>query len=276
MPDYFAIENLKIGFKTFEGRKGILDLDRLTLAQGRNLGLVGESGVGKTVLAYAILGLLDTPPGYIEGGRILFKGEDLLQKTQSELRRIRGREIAMIFQDPMSSLNPVFTIGSQMIRVVRRNQGVGTRAAEKIALEKIDLVQLPDKKNIMGKYPHELSGGQRQRVIIALALCCGAEFIIADEPTRNLDVTIQAGILKLLARLQRELKVSILFIANNLGLVSATCDRVAIIKQGRIVEQGPTREVLTNPQHPYTRLLIDAVPDKKSRAAGKILSGGKK
>lgn len=260
MDSYFSIENLKVNYKTFEGEKEVLDLESLSIARGETFGLVGESGAGKTVLALTILRLLATPPGVIRKGRILFDGEDLLTKQVTEMRRVRGKRISMIFQDPMSTLNPVFTVGDQIARVIRNNKGISAGEAEKEAREMIELVNLPDAANIMKKYPHELSGGQRQRIIIAIALSCGAEFLIADEPTRNLDVTIQAGILKLIARLQKEFQVTVLFIANNLGLVSVTCDRVGILYRGKIVETGRVREVLQNPLHPYTLTLLNAVP----------------
>lgn len=160
----------------------------------------------------------------------------------------------------MSTLNPVFTVGTQIVRVIRQNQGVNKKEAIKRAIEKIELVKIPDAEGIMDAYPHELSGGQRQRIIIAMALSCDAELLIADEPTRNLDVTIQAGILKLLSKLQKELHVTVLFIANNLGLVSATCDNLAMLHDGKIIEMGTTNEVLYNPQHPYTRAFIEAMP----------------
>ena len=182
------------------------------------------------------------------------------------MRRLRGREIAMIFQDPMSSLNPVFTVGSQLLSVISRIHGEKGKKARRRALEFVQLVGLPDPESMLAKYPHQLSGGQRQRVIIALALCCDARFIIADEPTRNLDVTVQAGVLKTLARLQQELGVTLLFIANNLGLVSAMCDRVGILLDGRIVETGTVDEVVRDARHPYTHMLLRAVPSAGERA----------
>ena len=266
MDDYFNIENLRVNFKTFAGEKNILNIERLNLEKGEAFGLVGESGTGKSVLAQAILGLLSTPPGVIESGSIRFDGEDLLTKNSKELRRIRGKRIAMIFQDPMSTLNPVFTVGTQMIRVIRQNRGFNKKRAIQTAIEKIEQVKIPDPEDILRCYPHELSGGQRQRIIIAMALSCNAELLIADEPTRNLDVTIQAGILKLISRLQRDLQVTVLFIANNLGLVSATCDRIGILCGGEIAESGETQRILTSPIHPYTKALIQAMPkDKHSR-----------
>ncbi|AYO29762.1 ABC transporter ATP-binding protein [Biomaibacter acetigenes] len=260
MDNYFEIKDLKVGFKTFEGIKKVLDLEFLSICKGETFGLVGESGSGKSVLALTILGLLPIPPGIIESGQILYGGEDLLKKREEEMRKIRGKKISMIFQDPMSTLNPVFTVGEQIIRVIRNNEGINRKQAEKKALEMIELVKLPDAKNILMKYPHELSGGQRQRIIIAIALSCGAEFIIADEPTRNLDVTIQAGILKLMSELKKELNITVLFIANNLGLVSAVCNRVGILHEGRIVETGTVKEVIKDPKHPYTVTLLKAIP----------------
>lgn len=260
MDGYLSIRNLKVGYKTFEGEKPVLDIHDLDIEKGETYGIVGESGSGKTVLALTIMRLLAMPPGVIHDGSIIFKGEDLLKKPEREMQRIRGGQIAMIFQDPMSTLNPVFTVGDQIRRVVHANRGCSAREAETMVIEMMNLVRLPDAASILAKYPHELSGGQRQRIIIAMALSCGAEFLIADEPTRNLDVTIQAGILKLLAHLQDELKITVLFLANNLGLVSAMCDRMGILRKGEIVESGKVRDVLRSPQHPYTSLLINAIP----------------
>ncbi|MEW9082489.1 ABC transporter ATP-binding protein [Caldanaerobacter subterraneus] len=260
MNSYFEIRDLKVSFKTFEGVKRVIDLDSLDINKGETFGLVGESGTGKSVLAMTILRLLPMPPAIIESGQIFFDGEELLSKKEDELRKFRGRRIAMIFQDPMSTLNPVFTVGEQMIRVIVNNEGISRKEAEKKALQMVELVKLPDPKEVLKKYPHELSGGQRQRVIIAIALSCGAEFLIADEPTRNLDVTIQAGILKLLHELQKEFKMTTLFIANNLGLVSAICNRVGIFYKGKIVEVGTVREIIRSHKHPYTETLLNAVP----------------
>jgi len=278
MENYFSIKDLKVNFKTFEGIKNVLQLEQLTISKGETFGLVGESGSGKTVLAYTILGLLPIPPGSIESGEINFNGENLLAKKEKEMQKFRGKKISMIFQDPMSTLNPVFTVGEQIIRVIRNNKNLSYKEAEKKAIEMIEMVKLPDAKNILKKYPHELSGGQRQRIIIAIALSCGAEFLIADEPTRNLDVTIQAGILKLLADLKKELKVTVLFIANNLGLMSAICNRVGIMHEGRIVEIGTVREVIKNPIHPYTITLLRAIPKHKNEEIdlSRILIKGEK
>ena len=266
MSKYFEIKNLKVNHKTFEGVRNVLNIDYIGLDKGETYGLVGESGSGKTVLALTIQKLLGTPPGVIESGEIWLDGENLMAKSEREMRSIRGKKIAMIFQDPMSTLNPVFTVGYQMIKVIMKNQKLSEKVSHRKAVEMISTVRLPDPEEIMEKYPHELSGGQRQRIIIALALCCGAEFMIADEPTRNLDVTIQAGILKLIDELSKTLGITVLYIANNLGLVSATCRRMGVLQHGAVVEQGNVKDVLKNPQNPYTRILLDAITPNRNRS----------
>lgn len=266
---YFEINGLLVRHKSFDGIKTVLDIDHIAVNRGETFGIVGESGQGKTVLALTILKLLQTPPGIIERGEILLDGEDLLKKSAKQMQRIyRGKKIAMIFQDPMSCLNPVFTVGSTMIDVLRQhNKGMSKKAAQERALHLLEEVKLADAESTMAKYPHQLSGGQRQRIIIALALCCGAEFMIADEPTRNLDVTIQASVLKLLKELQRSHNITVLFIANNMSLVSAFCDRVAILHDSKVVEQGDIRQVVQEPKSEYTRMLIDAVSAKTAAVA---------
>ena len=264
---HLEIKDLRVGFKTYEGYKQVLDLAELHIDHGEAFGLVGESGSGKSVLALSVLRLVPTPPAEVSAASLAFDGRQLLSLQEEQMRQLRGSEIAMIFQDPMSSLNPVFTVGSQLLNVIRRIHGEKGRRAEAKARELITLVGLPDPDTMLRKYPHQLSGGQRQRVIIALALSCEAKLIIADEPTRNLDVTVQAGILKTLSRLQHELGVSLLFIANNLSLVSAMCDRVGILLDGRIVESGSVDEVIDNAQHPYTHLLLRAVTSAREQTA---------
>lgn len=264
---HLEIGDLRVGFKTYEGYKQVLRLSELHVNHGEAYGLVGESGSGKSVLALSIMRLLHIPPAELSASRLVFQGHDLLALSEREMRRLRGREMAMVFQDPMSSLNPVYTVGSQLLNIIERIQGIKGKQAHRRAVEHIDLVGLPDPENMLGKYPHELSGGQRQRVIIALALCCDARFLIADEPTRNLDVTVQAGILRTLARLQRELGVSLLFIANNLGLVSAMCDRVGILLEGHIVERGSVQEIVHESRHPYTHMLLRAIPSADTHAS---------
>ncbi len=256
---YFEVKNLKVNHRTFEGVRTVLDIEHIGIEKGTTFGIVGESGQGKTVLALTALRLLQCPPGQIESGEILLDGVDLLKEPERRMQnQIRGKKVAMIFQDPMSCLNPVFTVGDQMKDVIEKNRGLRGKAAYDYAVEVLGLVRLADAENTLTKYPHQLSGGQRQRVIIALALCCGAEFLIADEPTRNLDVTIQASILKLLKEIQSKLNMTVLFIANSMSLVSAFCDRIAILHEGKIVEQGVTADVVMRPQHAYTRMLVEA------------------
>ncbi|MDR2156984.1 MAG: ABC transporter ATP-binding protein, partial [Clostridiales Family XIII bacterium] len=269
---FLSIKDLKINYRAFDGVKTVLDIDSLEVERGSVYGIVGESGAGKTVLALAIQGLLSMPPGEIERGEILLDGENILEKTPAQLAHMRGKKTSMIFQDPMSALNPVFAVGYQMRRVALANGFAKKAEADQKALDMLRAVKLPDPESVMRKYPHELSGGQRQRIIIGMALLCGAELIIADEPTRNLDVTVQAGILKLLKELQQTLNVTVLFIANNLVLVSALCDRACVLKEGSIVEQGVARDILDNPQHAYTRLLLDSVAP--ARIKGNALPEG--
>ena len=271
---YFEINNLRITHKSYEGIKDVLNIEHLAIERGETYGLVGESGQGKTVLALAIQKLLACPPGRIESGEILLEGQDLLKLSPRQLQRsVRGSRIAMIFQDPMSCLNPVFTVGSIMSDVLRtRRRGLGRKQATQEAVSLLREVKLADAESILSKYPHQLSGGQRQRVIIALALACGAEFLIADEPTRNLDVTIQASILKLLKELQQKRGMTVLFIANNLSLVSAFCDRVGILYGGRIIEENSTAALIREPRESYTRVLLEAVKTE-SRSAEPAESG---
>lgn len=267
MENYLEIKNLKVDYKTFDSEKNVLDIDHLEIKKGTTFGIVGESGAGKTVLALTILRLLATPPGVIRSGEILLNGEDVLKKSHREMEKIRGSKIAMIFQDPLSSLNPVFTVRQQLIDVVLAHNNLSKKQAGKVVLEMIRKVKLPDPESTLNKYPHELSGGQRQRIIIAMALLCGAEFLIADEPTRNLDVTIQAGILKLISDLQKEFNITVLYIANNLGLVSATCDEVAVLKDGKICEQGSAKTLIDDAKHEYTRKLISVItPENKTQS----------
>ena len=261
---YFEVNNLVVSHRSYEGVKKVLDIEHLEIQKGETFGIVGESGQGKTVLALTALQLLQCPPGSIDSGEIFIDGEDILKKNQKQMQAfVRGRKIAMIFQDPMSCMNPVFTVGHVMIDVLRQNhRGMKRKEAVREALRLLEEVKLADAESIMAKYPHQLSGGQRQRVIIALALCCGAEFIIADEPTRNLDVTIQASVLKLLKEIQRKHGSTILFIANNMSLISAFCDRVGILHEGRIIEQGTVEQIVDHPREEYTRTLIQAAePD---------------
>jgi oligopeptide/dipeptide ABC transporter ATP-binding protein len=266
MGDYFTIKDLTVRFKGLGTDKQILNIDSLTIQRGETYGLVGESGAGKTVLAQTILRLLPSPPCVI-GGSIRFDGTELPKLSEREMRTtIRGRRISMIFQDPMSTLNPVFTVGRQLVDVIAGHGGIGRKEAARRAEEMLEKVRMSDAGRLMGKYPHELSGGQRQRVIIAMALSCGAEFLIADEPTRNLDVTIQAGILQIIAELRRNLGITVLFIANNMGLISVFCDQVAVLREGAIVDRGTPRSIISSPGTEYTKTLLRSLPTKAPSA----------
>ena len=224
------------------------------------LGLVGESGSGKSVTAMSLLGLVPSPPGRIVGGQVAHRGEDLLDASYDRLRQLRGGSFACVFQDPLSTLHPLYTVGDQIVEAIRAHQALGYRAAHAKAVELLKLVQIPGPERRMEAYPHELSGGMRQRICIAMALANDPEVLIADEPTTALDVTVQAQVLKLLNRLRMDKQAAVLFITHDFGVVSEICDRVAVMYAGRIVEVGPTEELLTRPAHPYTRKLIDCVP----------------
>ncbi|MGY6707065.1 MAG: dipeptide/oligopeptide/nickel ABC transporter permease/ATP-binding protein [Rhizobiaceae bacterium] len=232
----------------------------LKLGETECLGIVGESGSGKSVTAMSIMGLVPTPPGRITGGAIRLKGEDLLAASDARIRQLRGGAVSHVFQDPLATLHPLYSVGDQIIEAIRAHQPVGHAAAREKAKDLLALVRIPNPEQRLDSYPHELSGGMRQRVSIAMALANDAELLIADEPTTALDVTVQAQILVLLNKLRHEKQASILFITHDFGVVSALCDRVAVMYAGRIVETGPTEEVLANPAHPYTRKLIDCVP----------------
>jgi peptide/nickel transport system ATP-binding protein len=231
-----------------------------TVGAGETLAIVGESGSGKSVTSLSIMRLVPIPPGEIAGGRVLFRGRDLLALPEPEMRHIRGNEIGMIFQEPMSSLNPLLTVGEQISEVVRLHQGLGRTAARQRAIEMLGRVNIPDPERRAREYPHRLSGGMRQRVMIAMALACRPALLIADEPTTALDVTIQAQILHLIRALQIEMSMSVLFITHNLGVVAQVADRVAVMYAGRIVEQGDVRTVFAAPLHPYTRALLRSIP----------------
>ncbi len=227
---------------------------------GEAFGLVGESGCGKSVTALSILRLIASPPLTITGGRIEFGGRDLLKLSEDEIRGVRGGEIAMIFQEPMTSLNPVFTIGDQIGETLTIHRSMNARAAASRAAELLDLVGIPAARAQLERYPHQLSGGQRQRAMIAMALACEPKLLIADEPTTALDVTVQAQILALIERLRKELGLACLLITHDLGVVGETCARVAVMYAGRIVEHGPTEDVFGRPRHRYTKALLETIP----------------
>ena len=254
------INNLKTYFKTDEGIAHAVDGLDLELDKGETLGIVGESGCGKSVTSLSIMKLIQSPPGYFESGEIIFKGQDLLTLSEREMRSIRGNKISMIFQEPMTSLNPVFTIGNQIVEAIILHQALNKNDAKDKAVEMLNLVGIPAPEQRFYEYPHQLSGGMRQRVMIAMALSCEPEILIADEPTTALDVTIQAQILDLIKKLQLDLDLSVMLITHDLGVVSQVCDRVLVMYAGVVVEYASTEEIFSNPLHPYTKALMDSIP----------------
>ena len=254
------IENLQTYFYTWAGIVKAVDGVSLKINEGETLGLVGESGSGKSVAALSILGIVPKP-GKIIGGKILYKGENLLEKDEAELERIRGKEIAYIFQDPSTSLNPVFTISSQLVELIRRHQNVAKKEALAKAIELLKLVEIADPEVKIGNYPHQLSGGMKQRMAIARALSCQPTLLLADEPTTALDVTIQAQILGLLKKLKQKLGMAMILITHDMGIVAEVADRITVLYAGRVCESASTRTIFNNPLHPYTRALLEAVPN---------------
>lgn len=232
-----------------------------SVSRGDTLGLVGESGCGKSVTALSIMRLLPSPPAKIERGEIWFKGENILNKTNEEMRKIRGNDISMIFQEPMTSLNPVLTVGYQLSEVIIQHQNVSKKEALERAIEMLRMVKIPLPEKRIKQYPHQLSGGMRQRVMIAMALACNPELLIADEPTTALDVTIEAQILELINELKERFGSSVIMITHDLGVVAETADKVAVMYAGRIVEYADVYSIFNNPKHPYTRGLLEAIPD---------------
>ena len=254
------VRDLYINFYTYEGVVKAIDGVSFHINERETFGLVGETGCGKSVTARAILRLIPTPPGKIERGEIIYKGVDLLKLSEAEILKYRGNEISMIFQEPMNSLNPVFTIGDQLIETIMVNQKKSREEAYEIAVEMLEKVKLPDPESIMNKYPHELSGGQRQRVVIAIALSCNPSLLIADEPTTALDVTVQAQILDLMEELKQKLGMSILMITHDLGVVAEICQRVGVMYAGNIVEMASVEDIFEKRYHPYTKGLLNAIP----------------
>ncbi|NLT35598.1 MAG: ABC transporter ATP-binding protein [Gaiellales bacterium] len=260
MSPLLDIKDLKTQFFTREGVVHAVDGVSYSIDKGKTLGLVGESGCGKSVSAMSIMRLIPDPPGKIVAGSILFDGEELTTMDDRRMRQIRGNQISMIFQDPMTSLNPVVRIGTQMTEGIRLHLGLSRQEAEDRAVELLEAVGMPDARRRLRDHPHQFSGGMRQRVMIAMALSCDPKLLIADEPTTALDVTIQAQILDLLERLQERFEMAILLITHDLGVVAGVSDHVAVMYAGRIVEQAPTTELFANPQHPYTLALLNSIP----------------
>ncbi|NOX40791.1 MAG: ABC transporter ATP-binding protein [Alphaproteobacteria bacterium] len=264
MPDGAApildVSDLKTVFTTRGGEVHAVNSVSFQLAPGELLGVVGESGSGKSVTMMSLIGLLPMPPAEIRGGQVMFEGHDILKMTPAQLRAVRGRKIGFVFQDPMTSLNPVFTVGFQVAEPLRRHMGMRKKQAWKRAAELLELVGIPDATARLSDYPHQFSGGMRQRVMIAIALACDPQVLIADEPTTALDVTIQAQILELVRELRQKLGMAIVWITHDLGVIAGIADRVMVMYGGQIVEQAPVRELFANPQHPYTRALLETLP----------------
>ncbi|MFS0673387.1 ABC transporter ATP-binding protein [Ornithinibacillus sp. 179-J 7C1 HS] len=254
------IEDLHTHFFTERGEIPAVDGVSITVHKGEVVGIVGESGCGKSVTSLSIMQLVPSPPGKIVGGSIHFKGENLLTASKRRIRDIRGNEISMIFQEPMTSLDPLFTIGNQIREAIQIHQKVSKQEATKKSIDMLKLVGIPRAEEVMNEYPHQLSGGMRQRVMIAIAMACNPEILIADEPTTALDVTIQAQILDLMKQLNKEKDTAILMITHDLGVVAEICDRVIVMYAGQVVEEGTTREILKDPTHPYTKGLIRSIP----------------
>ncbi|HEV7243068.1 MAG TPA: ABC transporter ATP-binding protein [Thermoanaerobaculia bacterium] len=253
------VKNLRTTFFTADGPVDAVDNISFNVRRGEAVALVGESGCGKSVTAMSIMRLVAVP-GKITGGEIRFKGRDLASLSEREMRDVRGNDIAMVFQEPMTSLNPVFKIGAQVAEAIRIHRKVGKKEAWKQAGDMLELVSIPDPHKRLHDYPHQLSGGMRQRVMIAIALSCDPELLIADEPTTALDVTIQAQIMELLASLQKRLGLAVLLITHDLGVVAEFCERVIVMYTGRVVEEAPVRALFANPAHPYTRGLLRSLP----------------
>ncbi|MDR9853721.1 ABC transporter ATP-binding protein [Paenibacillus sp. VCA1] len=252
--------NLQTHFRTSAGVVKAVDDVSFTIREGETLCVVGESGCGKSVTAMSLMRLVESPPGNIVGGEIVFEGKDLLKMNNNEMRRIRGNEISIIFQEPMSSLNPVLTIGEQITEPLMLHLMLDRKAAKKRAIELINLVGIPRAEDIFHAYPHELSGGMRQRIMIAIALSCDPKLLIADEPTTALDVTIQAQILDLMRDIKKKLNTSIMLITHDLGVVAEMADFVVVMYAGKVIEEAPVIELFKNPKHPYTRGLMKAKP----------------
>ena len=272
MTALLEVEGLRVRLPTPAGRVTVVDGIDYHVEPGEVFGIAGESGSGKTMSVLALMGLL--PPGAAVEGSAVFAGRDLLRLPPRALREICGRELAMVFQDPMTSLHPMLSVGTQLTEHVRSHLGLGRKAAAARAVELLREVRIPDPEGSLHAYPHQFSGGMRQRIAIAIALACGPKLLVADEPTTALDVTVQAGIIRLLDRLRRESGLAIVLISHDLGVLSAIADRVAVFYAGRIVEGGVRADVLARPRHPYTRGLLDALPHPEAPAAPLVAIAG--
>jgi ABC-type dipeptide/oligopeptide/nickel transport system ATPase component len=263
MQNLLEVKNLRTQFFTDDGVVTAVDDVSFSVAPSEILGLVGESGCGKSVTSLSVLRLVSAP-GKITGGEILWQGKNLLEYSGRQMREVRGNDIAMIFQEPMTSLDPLYTVGNQIIEAISLHQGLKGNAAREKAIESLRAVGIPEPEQRVDSYPHQMSGGMRQRVMIAIALSCNPELLIADEPTTALDVTVQATVLDLLKKLRAERQMAILLITHNMGLVAEMCDRVAVMHGGKIVEMASVAEIFANPRHPYTRDLLKSIPTLES------------
>ena len=260
MAPLLQVKDLRTYFFTDEGVVKAVDGISYDIEEGETLGLVGESGCGKSVSALSLLRLIPTPPGKIVGGEVVFEGVDLLKVDEDEIRHVRGNRIAMVFQEPMTSLNPVLTIGRQLTEALELHMKMDGAGAERRAVQLLDMVNIPEAATRVNDYPHQFSGGMRQRVMIAMALSCNPKLLLADEPTTALDVTIQAQVLEILARLSREFRTAVIIITHNLGVVARYADRVNVMYAGKIVESADAKTLYRNPKHPYTLGLLKSVP----------------
>lgn len=254
------VKHLKTYFHTDAGLSKAVDDVSFSVEKGKTLGIVGESGCGKSMTSLSIMGLVETPPGEIAGGEIIFDGEDLLKKSEDEMSRIRGKKIAMIFQEPMTSLNPVFTIGQQLVEALMLHEKISKKQAKERAIEMLKMVKIPLAEKRFDEYPHQLSGGMRQRVMIAMALCCNPALLICDEPTTALDVTIQAQILELINELKEKTGTSVMMITHDLGVIAEVADDVMVMYAGKVVEHATCDQIFEKPMHPYTYGLMNCIP----------------
>jgi oligopeptide transport system ATP-binding protein len=254
------VNDLHVEFRTQYGVAKAVNGANFLLAPGETLAILGESGCGKSVTAQAIMGILDTPPGFITRGEVKYRGVDLLKMPESERRKVRANRIAMIFQDALSALNPVYTVGFQLAELFRMHRGMSRQDAKQRSVELLDQVKIPAAKNRIGDYPHQFSGGMRQRVMIAMALALDPEVLIADEPTTALDVTVQAQIMGLLAELQKQRNMGLILITHDMGVVADVADRISVMYAGKVVEEAPVYDIYARPAHPYTKALLESIP----------------
>jgi oligopeptide transport system ATP-binding protein len=254
------VDNLQVEFRTRDGVAKAVNGVSYSLEEGETLAVLGESGSGKSVTAQAVMGILDSPPGFVTGGAVRFRGQDLLQLPEDERRAYRGRNISMIFQDALSSLNPVFSVGWQIGEMFRVHEGLSKKEATERAVDLMEQVRIPGARQRVGDYPHQFSGGMRQRIMIAMAISLDPDVLIADEPTTALDVTVQAQIMELLADLQRERKMGLILITHDLGVVADVADKISVMYAGRIMEKAQVREIYARPAHPYTKGLLESIP----------------